>query len=128
MTIRAVSLAGIVMVALMSVVATGCDAQGYGYDRGPGYGYGYGGRPPPRQYEERREADDRRGDSQLRQRQERYNQSISNLQQQHNQGVVALQQQFNKGQINRQQLDSGVNQLGRQYGNSVAQQQRELTR
>ena len=98
------------------------------YDqRGP-----YQGQQPyaqqPRYNDDRQAQGDDGRNAQVRERQQQYNQSLVALQQQHNQGVVALQQQFNQGRLSRAQLDAGIAQLGRQYADQVAQQQRYLPR
>ncbi len=104
----------------------------YGAPPPPPPGYGYGVPPPPPRYDDRPRYEqpsyDQARNAQVRQQQQQYNQNITALQQQHNQNVVALQQQFNQGRLSRAQLDAGIAQLGRQYAEQVAQQQRALPR
>ena len=96
------------------------------------FGRGYG----RREWEERREQDERREfrqDQRLQQRetqqrQELYNSHVRDLQTQHNQGVVGLQQQFNQGRINRDQLNNGYHQLEHHMNGAIANEQRALRR
>ena len=96
------------------------------------FGRGYG----RREWEERREQDERREfrqDQRLQrretqQRQELYNSHVRDLQTQHNQGVVNLQQQFNQGRINRDQLNNGYHQLEQHMNGGIANEQRALPR
>jgi hypothetical protein len=133
----------LLVLALLGVSALEPASAQYYDPRSP-----YGAPPPPPRYDERPRYEQPRGgayqeprnnqagqpsyeqarNAQVRQQQQQYNQNITALQQQHNQGVVALQQQFNQGRLSRAQLDAGIAQLGRQYAEQVAQQQRALPR